>query len=168
MDQGNLVPDDLTIDIILTAVMSINREDGFILDGFPRNTRQALELEEALVTRSRDLDYVVHIDVSEPELVLRLGGRYICQACQAPYTVETDAETPVCERCGGDLYQRGDDHPDAVKKRIDVYREETMPVLNFYRERGLLADVSGDDTIKEVNEKIVLTLDKMQNDAPVP
>jgi len=160
MAQGVLVPDEVTIDIILTEVMSINTEDGFILDGFPRNTRQALELEGALATRSRGLDHVVHIDVSEPELVRRLGGRYICRGCQAPYTVETDAELQACERCGGELYQREDDRPDAVKRRIVVYREETLPLLTFYREKGILVDVLGDDTIDEVNRRIVAALEK--------
>ena len=159
MDQGILVPDEVTIDIILTEVMSINTEDGFILDGFPRNTRQALELEGALEIRSRGLDHVVHIDVSEPELVRRLGGRYICRGCQAPYTVESESEAQACERCGGELYQREDDRPEAVKKRIAVYREETLPLLSFYRQRGILVDVTGDDTVEEVNKRIVAALE---------
>ncbi len=159
MAQGILVPDEVTIDIILTEVMSINTDDGFILDGFPRNTRQALELEGALTTRSRGLDHVVHIDVSEPELKRRLGGRYICRSCQAPYTVETDAGLQACERCGGELYQREDDRPEAVKRRIAVYREETLPLLTFYRERGILVDVPGDDAVDEVNRRIVAVLE---------
>ena len=159
MAQGILVPDEVTIDIILTKVMSINTEDGFILDGFPRNTRQALELEGALTTRSRGLDCVVHIDVSEPELVRRLGGRYICRSCQAPYTVEIDAEFQVCERCGGELYQREDDRPEAVEKRIVVYREETLPLLNFYGDRGILVEIPGGDTVEEVNRRIVAALE---------
>ncbi len=159
MDQGILVPDEVTIDIILSEVMSLNTDDGFILDGFPRNTRQALELEEALERRSRGLDHVVHIDVSEPELVRRLSGRYICRACQAPYTVETGPDAQVCQRCGGDLYQRDDDRPEAVRKRIAVYREETLPLLSFYRDRSILVDVPGDDTIEEVNKNIVAVLE---------
>ena len=159
MAQGILVPDEVTIDIILSEVMSINTEDGFILDGFPRNMRQALELEGALTTQSRGLDYVVHIDVSEPELVRRLGGRYICRGCQAPYRVETDAELQACERCAGELYQREDDRPEAVKKRIVVYREETLPLLNFYGDRGILVEVPGGDTIEKVNRRIVAALE---------
>ncbi len=155
MDQGVLVPDEVVIDIVLDKVMSINSDDGFILDGFPRNTRQASELEEALKSRARGIDYVVHIEVSEPELVRRLGGRYVCRQCQAPHALGSADSAPVCGRCGGELYQRDDDRPEAMQKRIDVYREETMPVLDFYRKRGLLVDIPGHETVEEVNRRIV-------------
>ena len=158
MEQGVLVPDDVVIDIVLDRVMSINSEDGFILDGFPRNNRQANELEAALDSRSRGLNRVVHIDVCEPELVRRLGGRYVCRQCQAPETLESAEAAQSCNRCGGELYQRDDDRPEAVQKRIDVYREETMPVLEFYRERGLLADVPGQGAVEEVNRLILAAL----------
>ena len=155
MDQGVLVPDELTIDIVLSKVMSIDSQDGFILDGFPRNTRQARELNDALENRSRGLDKVVHIDVSEPELERRLGGRYVCRQCQSPYAQETGSRPAACTRCGGELYQRDDDRPDAVKRRIEVYRDETLPLLSFYRYRGLLVDVAGDTSVEEVNMRIV-------------
>ena len=158
MDQGVLVPDDVVIDIVLDRVMAIKPEDGFILDGFPRNTRQANELEAALATRSRELNRVLHIAVSEPELVRRLGGRFVCRQCQAPHTLESPEAPQPCGRCGGELYQRDDDRPEAVQKRIDVYREETMPVLEFYRERGLLADVPGLGAVEDVNQRIVAAL----------
>ena len=117
VNQGLLVPDEMTIDIILDMVLSINSEDGFILDGFPRSHNQAEALEQALARRSRGLDKVVHIDVPEPELVQRLGGRYSCRDCQTPYTLEpsnshnqsdvTSDETKRCTKCGGELCQRG-------------------------------------------------------------
>ena len=155
MDQGVLVPDEVTIDIVLSKVMSIESRDGFILDGFPRNTRQARELNDALENRSRGLDKVVHINVSEPELERRLGGRYVCRQCQSPYAEEAGSRAQACTRCGGELYQREDDKPDAVKRRIEVYREETLPLLSFYRERGVLVDVAGDASVEEVNTRIV-------------
>ena len=155
MDQGVLVPDELTIDIVLSKVMSIDSQDGFILDGFPRNTRQARELNDALENRSRGLDKVVHIDVSEPQLERRLGGRYVCRQCQSPYAQEAGSRPAACTRCGGELYQRDDDRPDAVKRRIEVYRDETLPLLSFYRDRGLLVDVAGDASVEEVNMRIV-------------
>ena len=155
MDQGVLVPDEVTIDIVLSKVMSIDSQDGFILDGFPRNTRQAGELSDALENRSRGLDKVVHIDVSEPELERRLGGRYVCRQCQSPYAQEAGARSAACTRCGGKLYQRDDDRPDAVKRRIEVYRDETLPLLSYYRDRGLLVDVGSDASVEEVNMRIV-------------
>ena len=158
MDRGELVPDEVVIDIMLDKIMSIHSDDGFILDGFPRNTRQATELEEALAARARNVDRVLHIDVPEDELSRRLGGRYVCRECQAPYTIDDASDVRTCERCSGELYQRDDDRPEAVQKRIDVYREETTPVLAFYRERGLLSDIPGKDTVDGVFKSIVAAL----------
>jgi len=131
MNNGELVPDEVTIDMMLDRVMSIPDGEGFILDGFPRNTNQASELEKKLVGKSRDLDKVIHIDVSEPELMRRLGGRFVCRACQAPHSIGEGEEDKVCEQCGGELYQRADDASAAVQKRIKVYNSETTPVLRF-------------------------------------
>ena len=155
MNKGELVPDEVTIDIILDKVMSIPDNEGFILDGFPRNPNQAQVLEKKLSDESRNLDKVVHIDVSKPELLRRLGGRYICRACQAPHSM---GEGKKCDQCGGELYQRDDDAPAAVKKRLEVYNEETTPVLGFYRERGVLVDISGDNTVDEVNKQVLAAL----------
>jgi len=158
MSKGELVPDEVTIDIILDKVMSIPDGDGFILDGFPRNPNQAQVLEKRLSSESRNLDKVVHIDVSEPELLRRLGGRYICRACQAPHSIGKGEEGKMCDQCGGELYQRDDDAPVAVKKRLEVYNKETTPVLGFYRERGVLVDISGDNTVDEVNKQVLAAL----------
>ena len=160
MNKGELVPDDVTIDIILDKVMSVPNDEGFILDGFPRNPYQAQELEKALVGRSRDLDKVVHIEVSEQELLRRLGGRYICRICQAPNAISgnDDIAAKKCGQCGGELYQREDDNPEAVKRRIEVYLQETIPVLGFYRKRGVLVDIPGDDTVEKVNKQVIAAL----------
>ena len=158
MNNGELVPDEVTIDMMLDRVMSIPDGEGFILDGFPRNTNQASELEKKLVGKSRDLDKVIHIDVSEPELMRRLGGRFVCRACQAPHSIGEGEEDKVCEQCGGELYQRADDASAAVQKRIKVYNSETTPVLRFYLERGLLSEISGDNTVDEVNNQIISAL----------
>jgi adenylate kinase len=160
MNRGELVPDEVTIDIILGKVMCIPDDEGFILDGFPRNPNQAHELEKKLTAESRDLDKVVHIDVSGPELLRRLGGRYICRACQTPHaiTLGEDASARTCDKCGGELYQRDDDAPAAVKKRIQVYNDETVPVLRFYRERGVLVEISGENTVDEVNKQVMAAL----------
>ena len=161
MNRGVLVPDELTIDIALEKVMSLKADEGFILDGFPRNPLQAKALEEALETRSRGLDKVVYIDVPEEELLRRLEGRFVCRRCQAPHSIMTDGLSNrelICERCGGELYQRTDDRPEAVQKRIEVYKSETVPVLNFYRERDILADIAGMATIEKINKRVLAAL----------
>ena len=158
MNNGELVPDEVTIDMMLDRVMSIPDGEGFILDGFPRNTNQASELEKKLVGKSRDLDKVIHIDVSEPELMRRLGGRFVCRACQAPHSIGEGEEDKVCEQCGGELYQRADDASAAGQKRIKVYNSETSPVLRCYLERGLLCEICGDNTVDDVNNQIISTL----------
>ena len=171
MNQGALVPDEVTIDIVLEKVLSLNVEEGFILDGFPRNTNQAQVLEDALERRSRSLDKVVHIDLPEEELLRRLGGRYSCRRCQAPQNIDLTPSQGVspkasevddlnCQQCGGELYQRTDDRPDAVKRRIEVYHQETMPVLDFYRKKSLLVDVSGLGTIQAVNARVLAALEQ--------
>ena len=157
MNKGELVPDSVTIDIVLDKVLSISDDEGFILDGFPRNPHQANELEKALVGNSRNVDKVVHIHVSQPELLRRLGGRLVCRGCQAPSSLGEgeDIGSKKCSQCGGELYQREDDNPEAVKRRIEIYREETEPVLGFYRERGVLVDIPGDNTVDEVNKQVI-------------
>jgi adenylate kinase len=155
-----LVPDDVTLEIILDKVMSIPDDEGLILDGFPRTPHQADALEKKLAAESRILDKVVHLDVSEPELLRRLGGRYICRSCRAPHAIGEGEEGKECDNCGGELYQRDDDAPVAVKKRIEVYNAQTIPVLDFYRDRGVLVDISGDGTVGEVNKQVLAALNE--------
>ena len=158
INKGELVPDDVTLTIILNRVMSIPDDEGFILDGFPRTPHQADALEKKLAAESRILDKVVHLDVSEPELLRRLGGRYICRSCRAPHAIGEGGEGKKCDDCGGELYQRDDDAPVAVKKRIEVYNAQTIPVLDFYRDRGVLVDISGDGTVDEINKQVLAAL----------
>jgi len=160
INKGELVPDDVTLEIILDKVMSIPDDEGLILDGFPRTPHQADALEKKLAAESRILDKVVHLDVSEPELLRRLGGRYICRSCRAPHAIGEGEEGKECDNCGGELYQRDDDAPVAVKKRIEVYNAQTIPVLDFYRDRGVLVDISGDGTVGEVNKQVLAALNE--------
>ena len=172
INQGALVPDEVTIGIILERVASLPAGEGFILDGFPRNLNQARALENALLGQSRGLDQVIYIDVPEAELVQRLGRRFTCRQCQAPHTLPNGPSTssgptglarPLrCEKCGGELYQRPDDNLEAVQRRIQVYAKETLPLLDFYRERGLLADVPGVGRVEEVNRRIQKVLQQSQ------
>lgn len=160
INQGLLVPDEVTIDIVLAQVLALSDEDGFILDGFPRTTTQAAALQEALRNRSRELDKVVFINVPQEELVRRLGGRFTCPQCQAPFTIsDAGQETSLkCERCGEPLYQRPDDRPEAVRQRIEVYQQETVPVLDFYRKEGLLAEICGVGSVECVNRRALAAL----------
>ena len=165
MNRGVLVPDELTIDIALEKVMSLNAEEGFILDGFPRNTIQANSLDDALSLRSRRLDLVIAIDVPEGELIDRLGGRMVCRECQAPHRLESgqnpQSDEQRCDRCAGELYQRDDDTPSAVHNRIVVYQNETSPLLEFYRQKGLLAEVGGVDTVENVYNNVLAKIQRV-------
>ena len=153
MNQGLLVPDDLVIEMVLDKVMELDQGSGFILDGFPRTREQAVALDKALAERAIPLDKALLVDVPVNELVRRLGGRFLCRSCQAPFNLEPDqfASPPACNRCGGELYQREDDRAEAVQVRIGVYQEQTAPVLDFYRENGLLTEISGVGAVEEIN-----------------
>ncbi|CAI8011026.1 Adenylate kinase [Geodia barretti] len=140
MNQGVLVPDNVTIDMVLDRISQLSESDGFLLDGFPRNANQAHALEGALNTNGHNIHRVVHIQVNDTELIRRLSNRADCPD-------------------GGDIYQRDDDTPEAVANRIAVYHQETTPVLDFYRERGLLSDVPGEGSIATVNQLVLDALD---------
>ena len=159
MRQGLLVPDEVTIDIVMDKVLELPSEQGFMLDGFPRTLNQAGALDAALSERSRGLDSVVFINVPDEELIRRLSGRYTCRECQAPHGASEDGKAPEkCSICGGELYQREDDRAEAIAKRLEVYKEETLPLLGFYKQRGILADIPGLGSVEEVNERVLETL----------
>lgn len=148
MEAGELVPDAVVNEIVKTA---LQEADGYVLDGYPRNLDQAEYLSEIT-----DLDAVVFLDVSEAELVDRLTGRRVCDDCGANYHVEfSPPETEaVCDECGGDLIQRDDDTEDTVRDRLRVYEENTAPVVQHYRDEGVLVEVDGEGTPDEVFEAI--------------
>jgi adenylate kinase len=148
MDAGELVPDGLVNEIVNEALSSA---DGYVLDGYPRNLDQAEYLSDIT-----DLDAVLYFDVSESELVDRLTGRRVCSECGSNYHVEFDQpeEAGVCDDCGGDLYQREDDTEATVKERLRVYEENTAPVVQHYREEGVLVEVDGEGTPDEVFERV--------------
>ena len=148
MEAGELVPDAVVNEIVKTA---LQEADGYVLDGYPRNLDQAEYLSEIT-----DLDAVVFLDVSEVELVDRLTGRRVCDDCGANYHVEfSPPETEaVCDECGGDLIQRDDDTEDTVRDRLRVYEENTAPVVQHYRDEGVLVEVDGEGTPDEVFEAI--------------
>ena len=165
MNQGLLVPDEITIDLFLNKILGIPSHEGFLLDGFPRTIEQANALEGALADGSRQLDKVVFINVPEDELIRRLGSRFTCRDCQTPHTV-TDSEAGVtCNNCGGELYQRDDDGPESIKQRLQVYRSETLPLLDFYGRREMLLDIPGTGSIQCVNRRVLSGLGLSDVDA---
>jgi len=161
MEQGLLVPDEITIRMILERIAAPDCAGGFILDGFPRTLEQAKALDRALGERGEAVDMVLWIEVSREELVRRLGGRFICRDCQTPYHQETSPPRIAgrCDRCGGELYQRPDDSPETVRKRIEVYFEQTAPLLDYYKETGKPVKViDGEGSIEEVEERAITAL----------
>ena len=156
MERGVLVPDDVTIGMMMEWINAPEQTRGFVLDGFPRTLTQAEALDGALVCKG-GADRVLNIKVSRDELVRRLGGRLICRQCQTPYHQEFSPplEAGKCERCGGELYQRDDDKPEAVKTRIKVYMEESEPLVAYYRGTGNLKEINGEDTIEHVGRELL-------------
>ena len=160
MEKGQLVPDEITIQMVLERLSAPDCENGAILDGFPRNTQQAEALDKALAPQSKAIDRVVYVKVSEGELLKRLSGRWICRNCQAPYHA-VDSPPKVegkCDRCGGELYQRADDTEETVKKRLEVYFAETSPLIDYYKRSDKLVEIKGEGNVAEVNQRIVAAL----------
>jgi adenylate kinase len=162
MEKGMLVPDEITIQMVLERIAAPDCERGVIFDGFPRTLEQAKALDEALEKQGKMIDSVVYIKVSEAELLERLSGRWICRQCQTPYhMVNSPPQTPGrCDRCGGELYQRPDDKPETVKKRLRVYFAETAPLIDYYTRAGKLLEVDGEGSVDEVRERILMSLEK--------
>ncbi|HJX12299.1 MAG TPA: adenylate kinase [Dehalococcoidales bacterium] len=160
MEKGQLVPDEITIQMVLERLARPDVKNGAILDGFPRNIQQAKALDKALAAQGKKIDRVVYIKVSEGELLKRLGGRWICRNCQAPYH-EVDSPPRAkgkCDRCGGELYQRADDNVTTVKKRLEVYFAETSPLIDSYKRAGKLLEIQGEGSAADVNGRIVAAL----------
>lgn len=156
MDAGNLVPDDVTIGIVNERLSKDDCQSGFLLDGFPRTVAQAEALEGILSEMDRSIDYVLNIGVDKEQLMERLTGRRICKQCGATYHVlfnppETEG---VCDKCGGELYQREDDNEETVKTRLEVNIEQSKPLLTFYDQKGYLRNIDGNQDINKVFDDI--------------
>jgi len=158
VDAGELVPDEVTIAMVLDAIDRAG--DAFVLDGFPRNIPQAEALEKELAARGIPLSAAVALLVDEEVAVKRIAGRRTCANCQTPYNVffSPPRVEGVCDVCGGPLIQRSDEDEEVVRRRLEVYRESTAPLLKFYSDRGLLREVEADGTESEVTEAIVAAL----------
>ena len=156
MDQGALVPDDVIIRMMGERLAKADAAQGFILDGFPRTIAQAEALAKLLKDLGQTLDTVVYFDVSEPELLRRLTGRRVCRKCGHTYHLVSNPpkRAGVCDACGGELYQRDDDGEATVRKRLEVYRQQTAPLLDYYRQRNVLSTVSGEGPVAKIGEAI--------------
>jgi adenylate kinase len=152
MDKGELVPDEVTIGIVRERLSKDDCEKGFLLDGFPRTVAQADALENILSDLNKKINYVVNIDVDQSILMERLTGRRICKDCGATYHLvfNPPAKDGVCDRCGGELYQRADDNEATVQNRLDVNIKQTKPLLDFYETKGYLRNIDGQQDINKV------------------
>jgi len=143
MDKGELVPDDVTAAMVEERLSHPDAEKGFVLDGFPRTIRQAQMLDGMLKKLGREISAVICLDVPDSEIIKRISGRMVCEKCHAPYhKIFTPPKAEgVCDKCGGKLYTRDDDKPETVEKRLQVYRSTTLPLVDFYKARGLVVQL---------------------------
>lgn len=160
MDVGALVPDQVTVGITRERLAKSDCIGGFILDGFPRTLQQALALDQMLAKMGIRLNRVVNIVVSDDELIPRLTGRRICQSCGSTYHLafRPPAVPQVCDRCGGELYQRDDDREDTVRERLGVYHRQTQPLIQYYRERDVYTEINGAQPTDLVFRDIIVSL----------
>ena len=160
MEKGVLVPNQITIGMVLERLSALDGKRGAILDGFPRNLEQAEALDKALAKQGKTVDKVIYIKVSEAELLKRLSGRWICRKCQTPYHIVNSPPKVRgrCDKCGGELYQRPDDTEESVKKRLEVYFAETAPLIDYYNRVGKLREVDGDGDVAKVARRIITAI----------
>lgn len=160
MEDGMLIADELAIQVVLERVSAPDCQNGVILDGFPRNIKQVEALDKALARQNKAIDWVIYIKVSEEELIRRLSGRWICSNCQTPYHSRSSPPRVQnrCDLCGGELTKRSDDTAETVKKRLMVYFTETVPLIDYYTQRGKLLEVAGEGSIAEVGSRIITAL----------
>ena len=157
MDQGLLVPDELTCDLVMDRIGQDDCKNGFVLDGFPRTIPQAEALDAALTKINQKMDYAIDVDVPDENIVNRMSGRRACLNCGATYhivSIPTKVEG-VCDRCGSPVVLRDDDQPETVKKRLDVYHEQTQPLIDYYKEQNILRTVDVTQPMEDVFGAIV-------------
>lgn len=160
MDQGLLVPDELTCDLVVDRIAQPDAAKGYVLDGFPRTIPQAEALTNALKARGESIDFAIDVDVPDENIVNRMGGRRACLACGATYHIVFNApkKEGICDVCGKELVLRDDDKPETVQKRLDVYHAQTQPLIDYYTKAGVLKTVDGTQDIDKVFEDITKIL----------
>lgn len=160
MDKGELVPDELTCDLVVDRISKPDAANGYVLDGFPRTIPQAEALTRALNERGEKIDFAINVEVPDENIVRRMGGRRACLKCGATYHVEYNAPKVenVCDVCQGELVLRDDDKPETVQKRLSVYHAQTQPLIDYYKAEGVLAEVDGTQDIDVVFQDITKIL----------
>ncbi|MGQ9516192.1 MAG: adenylate kinase [Anaerolineae bacterium] len=161
MDKGELVPDDVTIAMVMERLSQPDCAGGALLDGFPRTIEQAKALEKALAERGSKLAKVLYIRASEATLLERLGGRWTCRQCGAVYheRYNPPKQPGICDVCGGELYQRPDDQPETQRRRIRVYLDQTAPLIEYFQERSLLVEIDGEQDVEAVRREVETALE---------
>lgn len=160
MDQGLLVPDELTVELVADRIVKDDCKNGFVLDGFPRTIPQAEALDETLVQMGEKIDYAIDVDVPDENIVNRMSGRRVCLNCGATYHIVSlpTKEEGICDKCGKEVVLRDDDAPETVQKRLSVYHEQTQPLIDYYKKQGVLKSVDGTRPMEEVFADIVRIL----------
>jgi adenylate kinase len=161
MERGELVPDKIVLGLVEERLKQDDCKKGFILDGFPRNTAQAEALDQLLSNLKMPLDSALSVDVPKEDLMKRLTGRRTCKSCQQMYNIyySPSKKEGVCDKCGGDLFQRNDDKEDTIRKRLDVYDAQTAPLIDYYKKKGILNSVTGVGSIDEIFKKVCTVLE---------
>ncbi|MBQ6441169.1 MAG: adenylate kinase [Lachnospiraceae bacterium] len=160
MDQGALVPDELTCDLVMDRIAQDDAKNGFVLDGFPRTIPQAEALTAALEKIGQKMDFAIDVDVPDENIVNRMSGRRACLNCGATYHIVSipPKQEGICDRCGSEIVLRDDDKPETVQKRLSVYHEQTQPLIEYYQKQGILQSVDGTVPMEEVFRSIVAIL----------
>ena len=162
MDKGELVPDELVVDLIMDRFKEADCANGYVLDGFPRTIPQAEALDKALSANGESVDYAINVEVPDENIINRMSGRRACVGCGATYHIQFNAPKVegVCDTCGEKLILRDDDKPETVKNRLSVYHEQTQPLIDYYSKKGVLAEVDGTQSMDDVFNAIVNVLGK--------
>ncbi|MCH4192397.1 MAG: adenylate kinase [Butyrivibrio sp.] len=160
MDKGQLVPDELTVQLLLDRVAQDDCKDGYVLDGFPRTIPQADVLDQELTKLGDKVDYAINVDVPDENIIHRMSGRRACLKCGATYHIEhiPPKKEGICDKCGSELVQREDDKPETVKNRLSVYHEQTQPLIEYYTRKNILKTVDGTRDMKDVFSDIITIL----------
>lgn len=160
MDKGLLVPDELVVDLVVDRLAQDDAKTGYVLDGFPRTIPQAEALDEALAKIGEKLDYAIDVDVPDENIINRMSGRRACVSCGGTYHIKYNPtqKEGICDACGGELILRDDDKPETVKKRLNVYHEQTQPLIDYYTKAGILKEVDGTVDLEAVFQAITAIL----------
>ncbi len=160
MDQGALVPDELTLELIMDRFQQADCADGYVLDGFPRTIPQAEALTKALAAEGGKLDFAINVEVPDENIVSRMAGRRACLSCGGTYHIvySPTKQEGICDACGGELVLRDDDKPETVAKRLEVYHSQTQPLIDYYAGQGILKEVDGTKEVSEVFDDIAAIL----------